>query len=71
MAPLCAPTYVTQMEALKGCRTGAEQKVTVQHLSVSEGGQAIVGNVTQVPLRLRWRRLRIRRLLSAMPSKLP
>jgi hypothetical protein len=37
------------MEALKRYRTGGEQKVTVQHVSVSEGGQAIVGNVTQGP----------------------
>ena len=40
-------TYAMQMEALKRYRTGGEQKVTVQHVSVSEGGQAIVGNVTQ------------------------
>jgi hypothetical protein len=39
-------TYTGQMEALKRYRTGGEQKVTVQHVSVSEGGQAIVGNVT-------------------------
>jgi hypothetical protein len=44
-----ARTYVMQMEALKRYRTGGEQKVTVQHVSVSEGGQAIVGNVTQGP----------------------
>jgi hypothetical protein len=42
-----ARTFTTQMEALKRYRTGGEQKVTVQHVSVSEGGQAIVGNVTQ------------------------
>ena len=36
-----------QMETLKRYRTGGEQKVTLQHVSVSEGGQAIVGNVTQ------------------------
>jgi hypothetical protein len=42
-------TFATQMEALKRYRTGGEQKVTVQHVSVSEGGQAIVGNVTQTP----------------------
>src|SRR6266446_4031969 len=42
-------TFATQMEALKRYRTGAEQKVTVQHVSVAEGGQAIVGNVTQAP----------------------
>jgi hypothetical protein len=35
------------MEALKRYRTGSKQKVTVQ--KVSEGGQAIVGNVTQAP----------------------
>src|SRR5258705_965532 len=42
-----ARTFVSQMEALKRYRTGGEQKVTVQHVSVSEGGQAIVGTVTQ------------------------
>jgi hypothetical protein len=42
-----ARTFATQMEALKRYRTGGEQKVTVQHVTVSEGGQAIVGNVTQ------------------------
>jgi hypothetical protein len=40
-------TFATQMEALTRYRTGGEQKVTVQQVSVSEGGQAIVGNVTQ------------------------
>jgi hypothetical protein len=40
-------TFTTQMEALKRYRTGGEQKVTVRHVSVAEGGQAIVGNVTQ------------------------
>jgi hypothetical protein len=40
-------TYISQMEALKRNRTGGEQKVTVQNVSVGEGGQAIVGNVTQ------------------------
>jgi hypothetical protein len=42
-----ARTYAMQMEALKRYRTGGEQKVTVHHVSVNEGGQAIVGNVTQ------------------------
>ena len=40
-----ARTYTTQMEALKRYRTGGEQKVTVHHVTVNEGGQAIVGNV--------------------------
>jgi hypothetical protein len=39
-------TFVSQMEALKRYRAGGEQKITVQHVSVSDGGQAIVGNVT-------------------------
>ena len=42
-------TFATQMEALKRYRTGAEQKVTLQNVSVADGGQAIVGNITQVP----------------------
>jgi hypothetical protein len=44
-----ARTFTAQLEALKRYRTGGEQKVTVQHVSVGEGGQAIVGNVTQAP----------------------
>jgi hypothetical protein len=40
-----ARTYATQMEALKRYRTGGEQKVTVQHVTVSDGGQAVVGTV--------------------------
>jgi hypothetical protein len=42
-----ARTFTAQMEAFKRCRAAGEQKVTVQHVAVSEGGQAIVGNVTQ------------------------
>jgi hypothetical protein len=38
-------TFAAQVEALKRYRTGGEQKVTVQHVTVSDGGQAIVGNV--------------------------
>ncbi len=41
-----ARTFVAQMEALKRYRTGGEQKVTVEHVTVNDGGQAIVGNVT-------------------------
>ncbi len=39
-------TFAMQMEALKRYRTGGEQKVTVQHVTVNDGGQAIVGPVT-------------------------
>ena len=40
-------TFAMQMEALKRYRSGADQKVTLQHVSVADGGQAIVGNVTR------------------------
>ncbi len=40
-----ARTFAAQVEALRKHRTGGEQRVTVQHVSVSDGGQAIVGNV--------------------------
>ncbi len=42
-----ARTFAAQMETLKRYRVGGEQKVTVQHVTVGHGGQAIVGNVTQ------------------------
>jgi hypothetical protein len=42
-----ARTFVLQLEAIHRLDTGGEQNVTVQNVSVSEGGQAIVGNVTQ------------------------
>ena len=40
-----ARTFAAQVEALKGYRSKGEQKMTVQHVHVAEGGQAIVGNV--------------------------
>jgi hypothetical protein len=40
-----ARTFTLQMEALRKYRNGGEQKVTVQHVNVNEGGQAIVGSV--------------------------
>ena len=40
-------TFTMQMDALKRYRTGGEQKVTVQHVTIGEGGQAILGNVNQ------------------------
>jgi hypothetical protein len=39
-------TFAAQVEALKRYRSGGEQKMTIQHVHVAEGGQAIVGNVT-------------------------
>jgi hypothetical protein len=38
-------TFAAQVEALKRYRTGGQQKVTVEHVTVNAGGQAIVGNV--------------------------
>jgi hypothetical protein len=40
-----ARTFAAQVEALRKHRTGGTQTVTVQHVTVSDGGQAIVGNV--------------------------
>ena len=42
-----ARTYAMQMETFKRYRTGGQQKVIVEHVTVNEGGQAIVGAVTQ------------------------
>jgi hypothetical protein len=36
-----ARTYATQMETLKRYRTGGQQKVTVEHVTVNQGGKAI------------------------------
>ena len=41
-----ARTFATQMEALKRYRSAGEQTVRVEHVTVNEGGRAIVGNVT-------------------------
>ncbi len=40
-----ARTFAGHLEALKRYRSTGEQKVTVEHVTVNEGGQAIVGNV--------------------------
>ena len=40
-------TFTVQMEALNRYRRGGKQKVTVEHVHVNEGGQAIVGNVAE------------------------
>ncbi len=38
-------TFAAQVAALKDYRSKGEQKMTVQHVHVADGGQAIVGNV--------------------------
>lgn len=40
-------TYAALLEGLNRHRGKGSQKVTVEHVHVHEGGQAIVGNVTQ------------------------
>ncbi|OOZ36572.1 hypothetical protein [Solemya elarraichensis gill symbiont] len=38
-------TFTAQMEALQRYRNGGKQKITVQHVNVEGGSQAIVGDV--------------------------
>lgn len=40
-----ARTFTAQVDALRKHRNGGKQTVTVQHVNVEEGGQAIVGRV--------------------------
>lgn len=40
-----ARTFASQVDALKRHRSKGEQKVVVEHVTVNEGGQAIVGQV--------------------------
>lgn len=40
-----ARTFAAQIEALKRYRSSGEQSIRVQHVTVNEGGKAIVGNV--------------------------
>jgi hypothetical protein len=38
-------TFTTQMEALNRHRGKGQQKVTVEHVTVNQGGRAVIGNV--------------------------
>lgn len=40
-------TYTQQVEALQKYRTKGNQKITVQHVQVNDGGKAIVGDINQ------------------------
>ena len=40
-------TFIAQLDALNKHRGKGQQKITVEHVTVNEGGQAIVGNVAQ------------------------
>jgi hypothetical protein len=44
-----ARTFAAQVDALKRYRTKGEQTITVQHVTVHDGGQAIVGDVQHAP----------------------
>ncbi len=37
-------TYLAQMEALKKYRSKSDQKITVEHINVNDGGKAIIGS---------------------------
>lgn len=41
-----ARTFAAQVDTLKRHRTGGQQKITVERVTVNDGGQAIVGNVS-------------------------
>ena len=40
-------TFTAQMEALNKYRTKGNQKITVQHVNVNEGGQAVIGDINK------------------------
>jgi hypothetical protein len=44
-------TFAALLDALKRYRHGGEQKVTVQHVNVNDGGKAIVANIAAQPER--------------------
>ena len=44
-------TFTTQLEALQRYRGKGQQKVTVEHVNVNAGGQAIVGTVQSPPMK--------------------
>jgi hypothetical protein len=37
--------YATQVEALRRLRNGGSQVIRIEHVHVSEGGQAVIGNI--------------------------
>lgn len=40
-------TYARQMEILTSYRRKGQQKMTIEHITIKKGGQAIVGNIDQ------------------------
>src|SRR5919205_3129117 len=43
-------TYTMQIEALQRYRGKGQQRVTVEHVHVHQGGQAVVGGVAPTPV---------------------
>ena len=43
----CARTFAVQVEALKKYRSTGEQSIKVQHVTVNDGGQAVVTSTMQ------------------------
>jgi hypothetical protein len=39
-------TYAIQVEILRRLRNGGQQYVRVEHVHVNDGGQAVIGNVS-------------------------
>src|SRR2546430_1759072 len=79
-----ARTFAAQVEALKRYRSRGDQTVRVEHVTVNEGGQAIVGNVAHrgggtgwfLQTMIRWNRERPRgaeryRLARVCPAQPP
>ena len=67
--------YTQQMAALDKHRGKGQQKITVEHLTVQEGGQAIVGNVdagaAATTQEAKHRKVAPRQITSASPSPNP
>jgi len=40
-------SYASVVEALNKYRTKGQQKITVQHVNVNDGGQAVIGDINQ------------------------
>jgi len=47
LANKLARTYTMQIEALNRYRGKGQQKMTIEHVHINSGGQAIIGNVTK------------------------
>lgn len=67
-------TFAAQVEALQRYRSASGDKTIVQNVSVSDGGQAIVGNVTrsahETTLKKRMRRTPVRACVQQSPREI-